>query len=243
MNSITAALPRRVPVLDGARSRGIYVEFYDPDGSRYGLPTYPYHWAPRHLATIRQLRARGLRPGGQQPAAQILWRKGRRVAYLYHIDAGAAQTAGHPRPARRPRRGDARPPHLPRLRPGKALLHPALTRRMQRLRGLVTAMTTPASRPRSGVNNSLTPRRRRRVVENDEYASFARRVIDAYSRRVAAGDIDAITGMTALADELDAAIRHAITGLRNRGYSWAEIGTRLGITRQAAQQRWGGDSP
>jgi len=86
VNSITAALPRRVPVLDGARSRGIYVEFYDPDGHRYGLPTYPYHWAPKHLATIRQLRARGLRPGGQQPAAQILWRKGRRVAYLYRLD-------------------------------------------------------------------------------------------------------------------------------------------------------------
>ncbi len=85
MKPITVAFPRRVPVLDGARSRGIYVEFYDPDGHRYGLPTYPYHWAPAHLATIRQLRARGLRPGGQQPAAQILWRKGRRVAYLYHI--------------------------------------------------------------------------------------------------------------------------------------------------------------
>ena len=104
-------------------------------------------------------------------------------------------------------------------------------------------MTRQHSQPRSGVNNSLTPSRRRRVVENDDYASFTRRVIDAYSRRVAAGDIDAITGMAALADELDAAIRHAITGLRNRGYSWTDIGTRLGITRQAAQQRWGGDAP
>ena len=83
MHSITPARNRRVPTLDGARSRGIYVEFYDPDGSRYGLPTYPYHWAPKDLLTIRQLRARGLRPGGQQPAAQILWRRGKRVAYLY----------------------------------------------------------------------------------------------------------------------------------------------------------------
>lgn len=74
---------RRVPTLDGARSRGIYVEFYDPDGTRYGLPTYPYRWAPKNLLTIRQLRALGLRPGGQQPAAQILWRRGLRVAYLY----------------------------------------------------------------------------------------------------------------------------------------------------------------
>ena len=31
----------------------------------------------------------------------------------------------------------------------------------------------------------------------------------------------------------------AVKGLRDFGYSWAEIGSRLGITRQAAQQRWG----
>ena len=74
------------PTLDGARSRGIYVQFYDPDGRRYGIPTYPYHWAPKHLYTARQLRARGLRPGGQAPIAQILWRRGLRVAYLYRAD-------------------------------------------------------------------------------------------------------------------------------------------------------------
>ena len=73
----------RIPTLDGARSRGIYVQFYNPDGRRYGIPTYPYHWAPKHLYTARQLRARGLRPGGQAPTAQILWRRGLRVAYLY----------------------------------------------------------------------------------------------------------------------------------------------------------------
>jgi hypothetical protein len=85
---LTSSLPygRRVPVLDGARTRGIYVEFYDPDGRRYGIPTYPYHWAPKGLLTIRQLRALGLRPGGQQPIAQILWRRGLRVAYLYRTD-------------------------------------------------------------------------------------------------------------------------------------------------------------
>jgi hypothetical protein len=77
---------RRVPTLDGARTRGIYVQFYDPDGRRYGIPTYPYHWAPKHLYTVRQLRAHGLRPGGQSPAAQILWRRGLRVAYLYRAD-------------------------------------------------------------------------------------------------------------------------------------------------------------
>ena len=76
-------------------------------------------------------------------------------------------------------------------------------------------------------------------VDNDEYASFARRVLRAYARRVAIGDIDALTTMTDLSAEIDTAIGQAVTGLRGFGYSWADIGARLGITRQAAQQRWG----
>jgi hypothetical protein len=91
---------------------------------------------------------------------------------------------------------------------------------------------------RNTVNKPLTSFRAL-PVQNDEYAAFTRRILRAYARRVAAGDIDAITGLSALADEIDTAIRHAITGLRGQGYSWAEIGTRLGVTRQAAQQHWG----
>ena len=85
----------------------------------------------------------------------------------------------------------------------------------------------------------MTPKRPRRPVENDEYAAFARRILRAYSRRIAAGDIDALADMADLAAEIDTAMGQAVTGLREQGYSWAEIGTRLGITRQAAQQRWG----
>lgn len=48
----------------GART-GIKVEFYDPTGSRYGFPTFPYRYAPDGLATRRQLRRDGLRPNGQ----------------------------------------------------------------------------------------------------------------------------------------------------------------------------------
>ena len=92
---------------------------------------------------------------------------------------------------------------------------------------------------RSSVKVRLTPNRRRRSVENDEYASFIRRILRAYSRRVADGDVEALSLMTSLADELDAAIAEAVKGLRGCGYSWAEIGSRLGVTRQAAQQRWG----
>ena len=88
------------------------------------------------------------------------------------------------------------------------------------------------------------PLTRNRVVENYQYADFLRRVIRAYSRRVAAGDIEAIADMTRLSTDLDIAIRDAVTELRKRhGYSWADIGLRLGVTRQAAQQHWGGDAP
>jgi len=40
-------------------------------------------------------------------------------------------------------------------------------------------------------------------------------------------------------DEVDRATDVAVAGLRRVGYSWAEIASRLGITRQAAQLRWG----
>lgn len=102
-------------------------------------------------------------------------------------------------------------------------------------------MTDPVRYLPPAVNKSLTSNRPRRVVENDEYAAFLRRVIRAYSRRVAAGDIEAIADMAATADQMDTAIHDAITGLRNVGYSWADIALRLGVTRQAAQQRWGGE--
>jgi hypothetical protein len=83
------------------------------------------------------------------------------------------------------------------------------------------------------------PRRRRDDVENPEYAAFGRRVIRAHGRRVAAGDVEGLADLLALADELHGAIQAAVDGLRGHGYSWAEIASRLGLTRQAAQQRWG----
>jgi hypothetical protein len=85
----------------------------------------------------------------------------------------------------------------------------------------------------------LTSNRRQRSVENDEYGAFVRRILRGYSRRIADGDVEALILMDGLADELDAALAEAVKGLRNRGYSWAEIASRLGISRQAAQQRWG----
>ncbi|NES26273.1 hypothetical protein GCE86_27630 [Micromonospora terminaliae] len=98
----------------------------------------------------------------------------------------------------------------------------------------------------STVKHTLTriprSRRRREVVENDQFAAFARRIIRAHGRRVATGDVEALRDLVALSTNLDDAIGEAVIGLRAFGYSWAEIGSRLGISRQAAQQRWGGQA-
>jgi hypothetical protein len=109
-----------------------------------------------------------------------------------------------------------------------------------------TALTTPPStghgRPPGGQNTVkrvLTLKRARPVVENDAYAAFAHRILTAYARRIAHGDIDSLSLLSGLVADIDNAISQAVTGLRARGYSWADIGNRLGITRQAAQQRWG----
>ena len=76
---------QRVIAVDRLAQSGMHIGFYDADGSRYGLPTYPYYCAPDGLATRRQLRASGLRPAGQPVTAQIIWTHHgkRRIAYLY----------------------------------------------------------------------------------------------------------------------------------------------------------------
>lgn len=70
------------------------------------------------------------------------------------------------------------------------------------------------------VNGGLTPKRGRPVTENSEYAAFARRILQAYSRRVATADVESLAHMIRLSADLDNAIQ-------------------LRVTRQAAQQRWG----
>ena len=115
------------------------------------------------------------------------------------------------------------------------------------------AHVLPAGRP--DVNSHLTPnspirpgstsrrgarRRRREDVENDAYLVFVARVIAAAGKRVATGDVEALPDLAQLASEVDAALITAVQGLREFGYSWEQIASRLGVTRQAAQQRWEG---
>ncbi|OPG04057.1 RRQRL motif-containing zinc-binding protein [Microbispora sp. GKU 823] len=80
----------------------IRARFWDPSGSRYGIPTYPWRMAPAHLLTRRQLTAAGLRPGGQGVQAQILWASRRhgapgvRAAYLYDMRFALPKRAATP---------------------------------------------------------------------------------------------------------------------------------------------------
>jgi hypothetical protein len=78
------------------------------------------------------------------------------------------------------------------------------------------------------------------VVENDDYARFARRVLAAHGRRIGTGDIEGLATLSRLAADVDTAMTDAVNGLRAAGFSWAEIAHRLGTSRQAAHQRYGG---
>jgi hypothetical protein len=94
------------------------------------------------------------------------------------------------------------------------------------------------------VNPALTPKPRKRpkrAVENAEFDAFVRRILRAYARRVAAGDVEALASLSQLSSEVDAVTRLAVAGLRKSpySYSWSEIADRLGVSKQAAQMRFG----
>ncbi|XXZ47399.1 RRQRL motif-containing zinc-binding protein (plasmid) [Streptomyces cavourensis] len=59
----------------------------EPNDPGNVIPVFCWRQAGRTgLATRRQLREMGLRPGGQEPVARIECRSGRRFAWLYRID-------------------------------------------------------------------------------------------------------------------------------------------------------------
>lgn len=79
-------------------------------------------------------------------------------------------------------------------------------------------------------------------VGNDTYAAFMRRAVKAYGKRVS-GDVEALAELAELDRLLEDATREAVAVLRSEeggAYSWSEIGRVLGITKQAAAQRFAG---
>lgn len=72
--------------------------FYDPEGTKHGVPSWPWRMAPADLFTRRQLAGLGLRPNGQPVAGLLLWSSRRysrrrqpavRFAVLYRADLAA----------------------------------------------------------------------------------------------------------------------------------------------------------
>jgi hypothetical protein len=111
--------------------------------------------------------------------------------------------------------------------------------------------TGTAPEPGSGVKETLTPdtadraamKRGRREYSNASYAAFVGRVLRAMQRRLAGGDIESLPDLVALHEETGRLVTESVHALRAdpHRYSWADIGRVLGISRQAAHDRFRGD--
>jgi len=75
-------------------------------------------------------------------------------------------------------------------------------------------------------------------VETHEYLQMARRMIRAAGNRVASDDVEYLAELVALREYLNVTIVSAVSGLRNSGHTWQEIGDATGTTRQAAIMKW-----
>lgn len=80
-----------------------------------------------------------------------------------------------------------------------------------------------------------------RTSDHGDYFRFARRTIRALARRVGDSDPDDLQLMLELQNELKDGIARAVRAQRDAGFSWSQIAEPLGMTRQAAQARWGID--
>jgi hypothetical protein len=99
-------------------------------------------------------------------------------------------------------------------------------------------MTTPTSTGDRKNVSGANLKRPRATVENKAFDAFARRIIRAYAKRVASGDIEALAQLVELQEGVVSAIADAIVGLRDFGYSWTDVAARLGVARPPAFERW-----
>lgn len=104
----------------------------------------------------------------------------------------------------------------------------------------------PVSLPTSGPRGPYSPNMRRKPDvdappsgDHARYLGAVRRMVRAAGRRVAEADPEDLAELLALQAAVDRALAEAVTGQRAAGTSWAAIGAALGMTKQAAYQRWG----
>lgn len=91
----------------------------------------------------------------------------------------------------------------------------------------------------------MTSKRVKRDHESPEIGAMAKRMVRALVRRAAAGDTEALEQLAELERDLPVAITTAgklmASGermVKGQGYSYTELGDVLGISRQAARQRF-----
>jgi hypothetical protein len=82
---------------------------------------------------------------------------------------------------------------------------------------------------------------RKHAYEAPEIGAFLRRMARAMVRRAAAGDLEAVSVLGEVHEAIGQAVAEAAREAHGFGYSWTEIGRELGITRQAARQRFAGE--
>lgn len=92
------------------------------------------------------------------------------------------------------------------------------------------------------VDTEPTGERRTRRHSTPEFVAFTRRILRALERRADDVDAEALTELAGLHADLGRVVESAVSTLRHDPdypASWATIGDAFGITRQAAQKRFG----
>jgi hypothetical protein len=85
---------------------------------------------------------------------------------------------------------------------------------------------------------TIERKRRKRGYDTDQMSAATARMIRAVGRRVAWDDPEQLAHLKQLQDELDAAWRVAIDGLRGHQFSDRMIGEALGVSQPAVTMKW-----
>lgn len=75
--------------------------------------------------------------------------------------------------------------------------------------------------------------------DHTEWFRMLKRMVSASARRVSHADLVDLRELVGIQDTVDEAIRTAIAGLRDSGYSWKSLGEALGVSGQAVYMRYG----
>lgn len=84
-----------------------------------------------------------------------------------------------------------------------------------------------------------------RKVETGAFGAFAGRIVRAMvTRAIDDGDVWMLAELVNLRAGVDRAMADAVRSLNDdHGYSWAEIGAMLGVTKQTAHAKYGRRQP